>query len=80
MSPEQLKAQGIAVYQIDRGGDITYHGPGQLVGYPLLLLEGKRIDLHGYLRSLEEAIIRLLASFGIEEAASRNIRASGSAT
>lgn len=66
LSPEQLKAQGIAVYQIDRGGDITYHGPGQLVGYPLLLLEGKRIDLHGYLRSLEEAIIRLLASFGIE--------------
>jgi lipoyl(octanoyl) transferase len=67
LTPEQLKAQGISVFQIDRGGDITYHGPGQLVGYPLLMLGNqKKLDLHGYLRSLEEVIIRLLASHGIE--------------
>ncbi|MCM3341769.1 lipoyl(octanoyl) transferase LipB [Paenibacillus sp. MER TA 81-3] len=66
LSPEQLQQQGIAVYEIDRGGDITYHGPGQLVGYPLLLLEGPQLDLHGYLRSLEEAIIQFLGTFGIE--------------
>ncbi|WP_442951185.1 lipoyl(octanoyl) transferase LipB [Paenibacillus sp. 481] len=66
LSADQLRERGIAVYEIDRGGDITYHGPGQLVGYPILLLEGTRIDLHGYLRALEEAIIRLLASYGIE--------------
>ncbi|MFW5433126.1 lipoyl(octanoyl) transferase LipB [Paenibacillus apiarius] len=66
LSPEQLKQKGIAVYEIDRGGDITYHGPGQLVGYPLLLLEGPQLDLHGYLRSLEEAVIQFLGTFGIE--------------
>ncbi|MCY9517164.1 lipoyl(octanoyl) transferase LipB [Paenibacillus apiarius] len=66
LSPEQLKQKGIAVYEIDRGGDITYHGPGQLVGYPLLLLEGPQLDLHGYLRSLEEALIQFLGTFGIE--------------
>lgn len=67
LTPEQLKAQGISVFQIDRGGDITYHGPGQLVGYPLLMLGNREaLDLHGYLRSLEEVIIRLLASHGIE--------------
>lgn len=67
MSPEQLEADGIAVYKIDRGGDITYHGPGQLVGYPLLAIgEQGRVDLHGYLRSLEQVIIDYLAEFGIE--------------
>lgn len=66
LSPDQLKAQGIQVYEIDRGGDITYHGPGQLVGYPIILLEGASLDLHGYLRRLEEVIIQYLASFGIE--------------
>ncbi|MFB5268346.1 lipoyl(octanoyl) transferase LipB [Paenibacillus enshidis] len=67
LSPEELEQRGIAVFQIDRGGDITYHGPGQLVGYPLLLLGyGKGLDLHGYLRSLEQVIINYLASFGIE--------------
>ncbi|WP_275444474.1 lipoyl(octanoyl) transferase LipB [Paenibacillus sp. ACRRX] len=65
LSPEQLKQRGIQVYEIDRGGDITYHGPGQLVGYPILLLDGQRLDLHGYLRNLEEVIIRYLASFGL---------------
>jgi lipoyl(octanoyl) transferase len=62
---EELARRGISLYEIDRGGDITYHGPGQLVGYPLLYLDAIGLDLHGYLRKLEEAIIRLLADFGI---------------
>lgn len=67
LSPEQLKEQGISIFEIDRGGDITYHGPGQLVGYPLLVLDGsKGLDLHDYLRKLEQVIINYLASFGIE--------------
>ncbi|MFM9279046.1 lipoyl(octanoyl) transferase LipB [Paenibacillus jiagnxiensis] len=67
LSPKELEQRGITVFQIDRGGDITYHGPGQLVGYPLLMLGyGKGLDLHGYLRSLEQVIINYLASFGIE--------------
>jgi lipoyl(octanoyl) transferase len=63
---EQLKENGIALFEIDRGGDITYHGPGQLVGYPILKLgEEDRVDLHGYLRNLEAVIIDYLASYGI---------------
>jgi lipoyl(octanoyl) transferase len=63
---EQLGKQGIALFEIDRGGDITYHGPGQLVGYPLLKLgEDGKVDLHGYLRRLEAVIIAYLASHGI---------------
>ncbi len=62
---EELARRGIALYEIDRGGDITYHGPGQLVGYPLLYLDAVGLDLHGYLRKLEEVIIKLLADFGI---------------
>ncbi|UQZ32507.1 lipoyl(octanoyl) transferase [Paenibacillus sp. PK3_47] len=67
LSSEQLQEQGIALFEIDRGGDITYHGPGQLVGYPLIKLgEHGRVDLHGYLRTLESVIIDYLASHGIE--------------
>lgn len=67
LSPEQLQEQGIALFEIDRGGDITYHGPGQLVGYPLLWLDGaKGLDLHGYLRELEQVIINYLKIFGVE--------------
>ncbi|OUM98701.1 MAG: lipoyl(octanoyl) transferase [Paenibacillaceae bacterium ZCTH02-B3] len=62
---EELARRGIAVFEIDRGGDITYHGPGQLVGYPLLYLDAEGLDLHGYLRKLEEAIIGLLGEFGL---------------
>lgn len=62
----ELKERGIALFQIDRGGDITYHGPGQLVGYPLLYLEAEGLDLHAYLRSLEQVIINWLAEYGIE--------------
>ncbi|MBA9088563.1 lipoyl(octanoyl) transferase [Fontibacillus solani] len=66
LGPEQLREQGISVFEIDRGGDITYHGPGQLVGYPLLWLDGsKGLDLHGYLRQLEQVIINYLSSFGV---------------
>lgn len=65
-SPEQLASKGIALYEIDRGGDITYHGPGQLVGYPLLYLDAEGLDLHAYLRGLEESLIRMLAAYGIE--------------
>ncbi|MBB6675680.1 lipoyl(octanoyl) transferase LipB [Cohnella nanjingensis] len=66
LGPEELHRRGISVYEIDRGGDITYHGPGQLVGYPLLYLEAAGLDLHKYLRELEEAIIGLLAEFGLQ--------------
>jgi lipoate-protein ligase B len=60
-----LAAQGIEVFQSNRGGDITYHGPGQIVGYPILSLQGRK-DLHAYLRDLEEVVIRTLAQFGLE--------------
>ena len=63
--PEELRASGASVYRSDRGGDITYHGPGQLVGYPILDLHGYYLDLHRYLRDLEEVVIRTLATYGI---------------
>ncbi|MCG7375651.1 lipoyl(octanoyl) transferase LipB [Paenibacillus sp. ACRSA] len=67
LSEEQLREQGISVFQIDRGGDITYHGPGQLVGYPLLVLgRDEDLDLHAYLRRLEQVIIDYLADQGVE--------------
>jgi lipoyl(octanoyl) transferase len=66
LGEEELKEQGIALFQIDRGGDITYHGPGQLVGYPLLYLDAVGLDLHGYLRKLEQVIINWLGDHGIE--------------
>ena len=63
---EDLADPGCPVFEIARGGEATYHGPGQLVGYPILKLDEKRIGLHGYLRALEETLIRALADFGIE--------------
>jgi len=66
LDAEQLNKRGISVFEIDRGGDITYHGPGQLVGYPLLYLEAANLDLHGYLRDLEQVMIDWLAQYGIE--------------
>lgn len=60
-----LRAKGASYYHIDRGGDITYHGPGQLVGYPVFDLERIGIGLKDYIHGLEEAIIRTLGSFGI---------------
>lgn len=61
-----LRARGVAVFEVERGGDVTYHGPGQLVGYPILALEEHRKDLHWYLRQVEEALIRACADFGVE--------------
>lgn len=63
---EQLKAVGATFYHIDRGGDITYHGPGQLVCYPILNLEEFGLGLKEYVHLLEEAVIRVCASYGIE--------------
>ncbi len=60
-----LKQNGIGVYRIDRGGDITYHGPGQIVGYPILDLHNYYLDVHRFLRDLEEVIIRTLAEYDI---------------
>ncbi len=60
-----LRAEGIEVFEVERGGDITYHGPGQLVGYPILDLTQHRRDLHWYLRTLEQALIEALAEIGI---------------
>lgn len=65
LTNEQLKAVGATYYPINRGGDITYHGPGQIVGYPLLDLDQFFTDIHKYLRFLEEAVIRTLNDYGI---------------
>ncbi len=65
LSENQLEAKGATFYKINRGGDITYHGPGQIVGYPILDLENFFTDIHKYLRFLEEAIILTLAEYGI---------------
>ena len=64
-SEEELKISGTDVFHVDRGGDITYHGPGQIVGYPIIDLNNYFLDIHRYMRSLEEVIIRTLAAFGI---------------
>lgn len=61
-----LKQNGASFYRINRGGDITYHGPGQIVGYPILDLENFFTDIHKYLRTLEESVIRTVAEWGIK--------------
>jgi lipoate-protein ligase B len=62
----ELDALGVQCFEIDRGGDITYHGPGQLVGYPILQLRPGERDVHRLMRLLEQSLIDLLAEFGIE--------------
>ncbi|GGK19194.1 octanoyltransferase [Caldalkalibacillus thermarum] len=66
ISEEMCKQKGIELANVDRGGDITYHGPGQLVGYPLILLKRWKNDAHLYLRMLEETIIKTLARYDID--------------
>jgi len=60
-----LATEGVPLFEIERGGDVTYHGPGQLVGYPIFLLRADERDLHRYLRNLEEGLIRAVARFGL---------------
>lgn len=66
LNQKQLEEKGIAFYPINRGGDITFHGPGQIVGYPLLDLDQFYTDIHRYLRDLEEVIILTLSDYGIK--------------
>src|SRR5688500_3804855 len=65
-SPELLRARGAELFEVERGGDVTFHGPGQLVGYPILDLKRHRQDLHWYLRSLEDVLIQALGRLEIE--------------
>lgn len=62
----ELERRGVEVFEVERGGDVTFHGPGQLVGYPVLDLRAHRQDLHWYLRSLEDVLIGALGGFDIE--------------
>jgi lipoyl(octanoyl) transferase len=64
-SRESLSARGIDVFDIERGGDVTYHGPGQLVGYPIFDLTEHKRDLHWFLRQIEESLIRTLGELGV---------------
>jgi lipoate-protein ligase B len=75
VSEEMLRNRGVQCFAVDRGGDITFHGPGQLVGYPILRLGRGEQDVHRYMRNLEETLIRVLASYGID--AGRNEKYTG---
>jgi len=70
VSEEFLRSRGIELFEVERGGGVTFHGPGQLVGYPIFDLQRHKLDLHWYLRQVEEGLIRTLAAYDI--AAERN--------
>ena len=65
-SPEEIARRGAALINVNRGGDVTFHGPGQVVAYPVIRLQKESLDVHRYLRQLEESVIRTLACFGVE--------------
>ena len=64
-TPEHLRRQGVELFEVERGGDVTFHGPGQLVGYPIIDLKRHRQDLHWYLRQVEQFLIDALATYGL---------------
>ena len=65
-APDLLRQRGVDLFEVERGGDVTFHGPGQLVGYPIIDLKRHRRDLHWYLRQVEEFLIQALATYGLE--------------
>ena len=65
-TPEYLRERGVELFEVERGGDVTFHGPGQLVGYPIIDLKQHRRDLHWYLRQVEQLLIDALATFGLQ--------------
>jgi lipoyl(octanoyl) transferase len=74
-SADFLASNGVELFEVERGGDVTFHGPGQLVGYPIIDLKRHKLDLHWYLRQVEEGLIRTLAAYSIP--AERNVGFTG---